>query len=192
MIKDSNDRYGLIYTRKKVLQIIVSSRLWRLNWNLVVWNSYAYQVLFLFKLICKVLIQNNKIQYYKKKSDKRIRYKKKLYRLDNELDNGSYDTPNKKKTNGMKINVTREQAIRVFFYEEFNKSDKPDCEKNWWIEGHGTLPWKRPVAAYFYFSHINECLYFRYHKNGIFICRDAFGNCEYYHNKMITWIVITQ
>jgi hypothetical protein len=32
----------------------------------------------------------------------------------------------KKQTNRMNINVTREQAYCLFFYEEFNKSDKPD------------------------------------------------------------------
>jgi hypothetical protein len=62
MTKDSDDRYGLTYTWKKVLQTNVSSKLWRLKWNLVVQDSYDYQVLFFFKLICKASVQNNKIQ----------------------------------------------------------------------------------------------------------------------------------
>lgn len=61
MTKDSDDRYGLTYTWKKVLQTNVSSKLWRLKWNLAVQGSYDYQVLF-FKLICKTSVQNNKIQ----------------------------------------------------------------------------------------------------------------------------------
>lgn len=62
MTKDSDDRYGLTYTWKKVLQTNVSSKLWRLKWNLAVQGSYDYQVLFFFKLICKTSVQNNKIQ----------------------------------------------------------------------------------------------------------------------------------
>lgn len=86
---------------------------------------------------------------------KKIQLKKKrLYRSDNELDNGSYDTSM----------LLKNKHIACSFMRNLINQTNQILEKNQQIKGHGNLLWKRPVAAYFDFSHINECLSFRYHK----------------------------